>query len=114
MLVEDNPLTKLLPVLFLLTTENLGATPALLNSKLTWVLPHVILEAEEDGVGANLLHDALNSDRLSLSTRRSLAVGLTRMWPPRFKVVDFLARANLAENLDLASSEGTGIRGRDF
>ncbi len=42
-----------------LCREDLVAPPTLLNTKLAWILPQVILKAEENSFGAHVLHDAL-------------------------------------------------------
>lgn len=61
--------------------ENLVATPAPLDTQRSRLLPHVVLEAKEDGLGTDVLHDAHDGGVLILGSRCSLAVGLAGMWP---------------------------------
>ena len=97
-----------------LTREDLVASPALLNSELPGFLPHVILKAEEDGLCAHILHDAHDGSALVFLTGCRLPVGLACMWPSRFEVVDFLARADVFEYVDLTGGERAGLVRCDF
>jgi hypothetical protein len=63
-------------LLFTLRGKSLGATPALLDGKRTRVLPHIIFEAEEGGLGTNVLHNAHQRGVLMVGTGCGLAVGL--------------------------------------
>lgn len=89
--------------------EVLVSAEVSLDTETVLTLPGVALEGEEDGLGANLLADRVKSLALVLRASASGAVALATSGPAALQVDGLLARAHLAEDVELTLDEVTGL-----
>lgn len=94
------------------SVEDISAAPVLLNIELTWLLPRLVLEREEDDLGTNSGLDTLDGSCLVLRRWDSLAVGVTGGWPAGFHYIHILSWANLAQVVDLSLDEAASVFSR--
>lgn len=83
----------------------------LLNAELAGLLPHLVLEREEDNLGTSDGLNALESSSLVFWGWASNTVAFTSGGPSAFHDVALLAGADALEDPDLGSDQVTGLRG---
>lgn len=96
--------------------QSLEAAKVLLDIKVTWLLPAVVLEREEAGLGTNRLLDLLHGNLLLSNTGNGKTVGLASAGPSDLSDVLALgggSGADLGSLLELLSGEGTSLIGSD-
>lgn len=81
----------------------------LLAAELAGLLPWVISEGEHDGLSSTGLLDALDGGGLGLLARAGSTVTLSSGRPSALQVDTGLAWAELVNDVELATDEGTGL-----
>ena len=98
---------------FLIHLKHFSATPELLNTESTSILPEIILEAEDDAVLTSLLKDTLDGSLLLRRARNGSTVGVTSAGPTALEVVSGLARALGGNEVKLTLDEATSALSGD-
>lgn len=92
-----------------LTHQGVDDTPAVLNFERTCRLPGITGPGHECTLLSTRLTNRLNSNSLLGLAGDSLPVGLSFPWPTILQVGDWLARAEILEDVHLANNELTSL-----
>lgn len=70
--------------------EERSTTPVLLNTPLTWVLPHVVRVREDSSLASDIAHDVLDGIDLVLGSWHGETVARASTWPSSLQDVSIL------------------------